>query len=175
MTLKEYKEILQKDRMRYSNKNHFKVYFCNHSYKINTHLRRVQYFRSNKFLYLLYQFERWLYNKKCVKYGCDIPSHITVGSGFKIDHPCGIVINSQAIIGENFNIKSGSVIGKTPKGVPVIGDNVSLGVHSLLIGGIKIGNNVDIGAGAIVTTDVPDNGVMICDKAHLLKMKSRPM
>ena len=117
MTLKEYREILKKDRLRYSNFKHLKLYFCNHSYKINTHLRRVQYLRSHKFLYVFYQFQRWIYNKKCVKYGCDIPSHITVGSGFKIDHPCGIVINSQAIIGENFNIKSGSVIGKTNKGV----------------------------------------------------------
>lgn len=35
-----------------------------------------------------------------------------------------------------------------------------LGVHSLLIGHIVIGNNVDIGAGAIVTHDIPDNCVV---------------
>ena len=37
---------------------------------------------------------------------------------------------------------------------------------SVVVGGIKIGNHAKIGAGAIIVNDVPDNAVMICDKAH---------
>lgn len=42
----------------------------------------------------------------------------------------------------------------------VIGDNCFLGINSVIMGGVKIGNNVIVGTGAIVTKDVPDNSVV---------------
>ena len=91
--------------------------------------------------------------------------------GFKILHGWGIVINSKSVIGENFTIVSGTVIGATKTGQPVIGNNVSVGAHALLLGGIVIGDNVDIGAGAIVTHDIPTNGVVYSDASSIRRIK----
>lgn len=48
-------------------------------------------------------------------------------------------------------------IGKTHKGVPVIGNNVTIGANAVIIGPCNIGNNATIGAGSVVVKDVPDN------------------
>ena len=43
-------------------------------------------------------------------------------------------------------------------GIPVsIGDNVWIGGSCVVLPGVKIGNNVVIGAGSVVTKDIPDN------------------
>lgn len=174
MTIKTYRQILNEDRKRYGDLPHFKLYFANAGYRITTHYRRCTYLRTIKFLGVLYFLERLIYHSMCVKYGCDIPSHAVIGSGLKIDHPVGIVINSGVNIGKNLTIKSGVVIGKKDEnGVAVIGDNVQIGVHAILLGNIKIGNNVDIGAGAIVTHDVPDNAVVINQAAKIHRIKER--
>lgn len=167
-----YRQILNADRNRYSINSHLKLYFLNVGYKITVHYRRCKFLSENKWLRVLYYFERFIYRSMCVKYGCDLPSHITIGPGLKIDHPVGIVVNSEAIIGSNFTIKSGAIIGKKKEGgVAIIGDNVQVGVHALILGEIKIGNNAEIGAGAIVTHDVPNNAIVINQGASIYKIK----
>lgn len=52
--------------------------------------------------------------------------------------------------------------------MPVIGDNVTIGAGAIVLGGIKVGNNVNIGAGAIVLDDVPDNSTVVCQKARVI-------
>ena len=44
-----------------------------------------------------------------------------------------------------------------------------IGTHAQLIGNVKIGNNSIVGAGAIVTHDVPDNVVVVGNPARILK------
>ena len=44
--------------------------------------------------------------------------------------------------------------------------------HAQVIGGIRIGDNVTIGAGAVVVKDVPDNAIVAGNPARLIKMKS---
>jgi serine O-acetyltransferase len=47
------------------------------------------------------------------------------------------------------------------KGYPVIGDNVYIGPGAKIVGKIKIGNHVAIGANCVVTRDIPDHGVVV--------------
>ena len=47
------------------------------------------------------------------------------------------------------------------KGSPIIGDNVYIATGAKIIGAIKIGNNVAIGANCVVTKDIPDNAVVV--------------
>lgn len=68
-------------------------------------------------------------------------------------------------------MNSSVVIGKVKGKSPVIGDNVTMGVHAVVIGGITIGKNAEIGAGAIVTHDVPENAVVIGTAAHIHRIK----
>lgn len=93
----------------------------------------------------------------------------SIGEGLYVGHAVGggIIINGLAKIGKNCNIHHGVTIGVRKRsasglttGVPEIGDNVYIGPGAKVFGGIKIGNNVAIGANAVVTRDVPDNAVV---------------
>ena len=54
-------------------------------------------------------------------------------------------------------------------GVTRIGDNVLIGVHSIVTMGVKIGNNVIIAAGAVVTKNIPDNCIAGGVPARVIK------
>ncbi len=161
MNLSEFLFAVKADRNRLGNGAILKYYFFNDGYKIAFHYRICQLTKSKKILLPFSFLSRIIYRFFCVLYGCDIPSNVQIGYGLKIDHPVGIVINSEAIIGNNFNIKSGAVIGKKDSsGAAIIGNNVMVGVHAIILGNINIGNNVDIAAGSIITHDVSDNVVI---------------
>ena len=73
----------------------------------------------------------------------------------------GVVIHSQAIIGNNCIIGTNVTIGGgSKKGVPIIGNNVYLSTGSKIIGNITIGSNSVIGANAVVVKNVPPNCVV---------------
>ena len=172
MTRKEYKKLKKMDLDRYG-KKHLGVYLVSTDYRIVYHYRKCKYLSEKKALKLLYFLERLYYNHICVKYGCDIPSHANIGGGLRIDHANGILINSKAKIGQNLTIKSGAVIGSNKNGVPSIGDGVLVGAHSIIIGDIIIGDNAEIGAGAIVVKDVPQNAVVVNQPATIIKYKGK--
>ena len=96
--------------------------------------------------------------------GIQIPLYATIGKGFSIKHYSGIVINGYSTIGECCTIFQDVTIGRSffgkNKGVPQIGDKVILFPGNKVIGGITIGDNVVIGANAVVTTDIPNNSVV---------------
>ncbi len=97
--------------------------------------------------------------------GIDIPFSTEIGSGFYIGHFGGIIVNDKSVIGKNCNISQGVTLGQANrgknKGYPTLGDNVYLGPGAKIVGAVKIGNNVAIGANCVVTKDVPDNSVVV--------------
>lgn len=132
--------------------------------------RYCQYYRRKNRL-LFYFFMLWLRHLK-VKYGFDISYRTTIGKGFYIGHFGGIVINGDAVIGENCNLSQGVTIGVLVRGnktgIPKIGDRVFIGPGATILGGITIGNDVLIGANAVVTFDVPDNAVVASPLATII-------
>lgn len=104
--------------------------------------------------------------------GISIPPGVKIGRGFYIGHFGGIVVHGNVKIGENCSIGTGVVIGTRGlgnKGVPVVGNNVYVGVGAKILGGITIGNNVKIGANAVVLKDVPDNCTVVGIPARIIK------
>lgn len=57
-------------------------------------------------------------------------------------------------------------------GVPRIGDNVFLGTNSIVVGKIKIGNDVLIAPGAYVTFDVPDHSIVIGNPGRIIEKEN---
>lgn len=97
--------------------------------------------------------------------GIEIPLTVKIGYGMQMIHPRNITINSQAVIGDNFTILKGATIGSQLRGknegAPTIGNNVYVGVNAVIVGKIKIGNNVLIAPNSYVNFDVPDNSVVL--------------
>lgn len=84
--------------------------------------------------------------------------------GLKIYHYGSIIIHPDARIGENCTLHGNCCIGSNggyPDYAPIIGDNVDIGQGAQILGGIKIANNVKIGAGAVVVKDVLEEGVTV--------------
>lgn len=102
------------------------------------------------------------------KYCIDIPTCTQIGKGFYIGHGMCIVIHGRTIIGDNCNISQFVNIGTNDDNAPIIGNNVYIGPHVSIVGGVKIGNNVTIGAGAVVTKDIPDNATVAGVPARIL-------
>ena len=78
--------------------------------------------------------------------------------GVRISHGFGIVIHPNAVIGSNCTI--GNNESKSRNQVAELGDNVSLGAGTKVIGPIKIGNNVITGANSVIVADIPDNVIV---------------
>lgn len=98
--------------------------------------------------------------------------HITksmkLGGGAYFPHPFATYIHARSI-GYNFSCRNCTTIGKTEKGNPIIGNNVTIGANCVVIGNIVIGDNVVIGAGSVVVKDIPSNSVVAGVPAKIIR------
>jgi serine O-acetyltransferase len=104
---------------------------------------------------------------------CDIASQAEIGKGFKIYHALGVVI-TNCKIGENFSIYQNVTVGNNIKPnksrtAPIIGSNVSLLVGCVVVGPITIGDNVKVGANAVVLDDVPSFSTAVGVPARIVQ------
>lgn len=96
--------------------------------------------------------------------GIELPCEAVIGRNFVIDHFGGIVISGYARFGDNCRIRNGVVVGLSrveDPVAPVIGHNVDIGTGAKLLGRITIGDNVLIGANAVVVRDVPADHIAV--------------
>lgn len=106
-----------------------------------------------------------------LKTGIQIPHQTSIGPGFRIVHFGHIIINPSIKIGKNFNIFPGVTLGFSEgknKGLPTIGDDVSIQTNAVVVGGITIGNNVLIAPNTFVNFDVPDGAIVIGNPAKII-------
>jgi serine O-acetyltransferase len=168
MGFRELKEIWSSDLYRYYGKVNKKIFIrtlnSNPGFKCSFWMRLCSYLKSNNHNFLFYICIRIL-RRYQYKYGIEIPYNTKVGKGLLIGHFSGIFVNPQAILGKNVNIFQNVTIGEVNrgknKGAPVIGDNVIIYPGAKIIGGVKIGNNVSVGANCVVTKNIPDNSVVV--------------
>jgi len=101
---------------------------------------------------------------------CDYGSHIEVGKNFFANYNCTILDVAKVKIGDNCQLAPNVAIYTAGHplhpdtrnsgyeyGIEVtIGDNVWIGGNTVICPGVHIGSNVVIGAGSVVTRDIPD-------------------
>lgn len=107
--------------------------------------------------------------------GIDIPKHADIGKGLYIGHFGGIIVNPDVKIGDYCNLSQDITIGiggrGEKQGCPTIGDRVFVGPGVRIIGPIAIGNDVAIGANAVVTKDLPDLAVAVGVPAKIISYR----
>lgn len=101
---------------------------------------------------------------------CDYGSHIEVGKNFFANYNCTIIDVAKVTIGDNCQMAPNVAIytaghpvhpvsrnSMYEYGIEVtIGDNVWIGGNTVILPGVHIGSNTVIGAGSVVTKDIPD-------------------
>lgn len=80
----------------------------------------------------------------------------------------GSKVGSNCVIFQNVTIGSNALPFSGHTGFPEIGDNCYIGVGATIIGGIKVGNNVRIGANCCVFFDVPSNSVVVTSPPRVI-------
>lgn len=96
--------------------------------------------------------------------GIELPCEATLGRRFRIDHFGGIVVSGDAVFGNDCVIRNGVTVGLRhtgQRGAPVIGDRCDIGAGAKVLGYIRIGDDVAIGANAVVIRDVPSNSIAV--------------
>ena len=119
-------------------------------------LRKLEYLTNCRRWRLLSRiFLEVLNHRLAVKLGVTIPKNV-FGPGLCLVHRGTVVVNPAVRVGANCRIHPSTSIGDY-NGTPVLGDNVYVGPGAKLYGDITIGNNVAIGANAVVNSSFPDN------------------
>jgi serine O-acetyltransferase len=106
--------------------------------------------------------------------GTELPCEVAIGRRLRIEHSFDIVVSGDAILGDDVILRNGVTIGlrhEGKRGAPVIGNRVDIGAGAKLLGPIHIGDDVSIGANAVVISDVPSNCIAVGVPA---KIKPKP-
>ncbi|SFO77055.1 serine O-acetyltransferase [Geodermatophilus dictyosporus] len=108
------------------------------------------------------------------EYGFDTPHTTSIGHGPYTGHCGGSVVHDRAVIGDNCNLSQQVTLGQAdrapPGGHPVIGDDGCLGPGARLVGAVRIGDDVAIGADSVVLDDVPDRPVVVGVPARVVRL-----
>ena len=107
---------------------------------------------------------KWLKIASQILTGIDLPCEAQVGDRLRIDPYGGIVISGDAVIGDDVVLRNGVTIGLRRTGVrgaPRIGNRVDIGAGAKILGSITIGDGACIGANAVVLHDVPAGAIAV--------------
>ena len=109
--------------------------------------------------------------------GADISPICNLGEGLLVVHPVAVTLVGSA--GNRLSVEgSGGMggglamndIGAGP-GLPILGDDVTIAMGAMVLGPVRIGSGVQIGAGCTVTRDVPDNNEVMVHEFRVRRSK----
>lgn len=148
-------------------------------------LRKTEYahnclMNKNLFGKLYYKYLSIRLDRYGFKLGFTVPINV-FGPGLALCHIGTIVINANSRFGSNARIHAGVNVGSSAglnndgnwEGTlaPIFGNNVYIGPGAKIFGKINIGNDVAIGANAVVTKDIPDHVTVAGVPAKIINHK----
>jgi serine O-acetyltransferase len=114
-----------------------------------------------------------LFNR--VVFAVQLPASTRLGRGVKLNYSgLGTVLHKRAVIGDRVEIGPGVVVGGRSEiwEVPVIEDDVQIGVGAKVLGPVRVGRGAVVGANAVVLHDVPAGAVVVGIPARVLRQRS---
>lgn len=160
MGSKQFIKLVKSDLSRYLSgskgiKRTISTFFLNAGFQLVFLYRLASFFYAKK-IKIIPALIEWL---QIVLFSSRIAKDACIGEQFMIAHPIGIVIGgitcgSGLTIWQNTTMGSHGNKDKAPA-YPILGDNVKIFAHAIIIGGITIGSNSVIGAMTLVNKDVP--------------------
>lgn len=142
-------------------KSVLEILFCYpgfHAALLHRFAHRLYRARFTTLARIVSQFTRWLT-------GIEIHPGATIGRRFFIDHGMGVVIGETTEIGDDVLLYQGVTLGGTGKEKgkrhPTIGNKVVIGTGAKVLGNIRVGDCVKIGAGSVVVHSVPDHSTVV--------------
>lgn len=162
---KDYFEYLEHDRIALGKNYKRPRIVGDEIWKFQILLRKCEYYNNCKKGYIskiVKYFNFYRFHKLRLKLGFSIPLNV-FGPGLSIAHYGQITVNGNAKIGKNCRIQESVTIGATNGNAeaPIIGDNVFIGSGARIIGELKIGNNIAIGANSVVVKSFNENNITI--------------
>ena len=115
-----------------------------------------------------------LFNR--VVFAVQLPAETRIGRGVQLSYSgLGTVIHPRAVIGNRVVIGPGVVVGGRSEiwEVPVIEDEVQLGVGAKVLGPVRVGRGAIVGANAVVLHDVPAGAVVGGVPARVLRQREQ--
>lgn len=142
--------------------------------------------RARCFFYRAYHGAWRCHPTAYLSFSADITSDLQADAYSYVGPDCavesGVQIGRYTMIGPNVNITAHDHLFDVP-GVPIyfsgrpeakvtrIGSDVWVGARSVIVGGVSVGDGCIIGAGAVVTRDIPENSVAVGVPARVIKSR----
>jgi serine O-acetyltransferase len=108
--------------------------------------------------------------------GIELPWSARLGRRLEVGHQHAIVVHPHAVIGDDCTIRQGVTLGaasgdpeKFVKQGPKVGNGVSLGAGSVVVGGVRIGDGAMIGPNAVVMTHVPAGARVLAQPPRIVR------
>lgn len=172
---KELKNLIQDDLRRYGFQSEKNMSFMTkqecYGYNFTKCLRKCNWYKEHH-KWFLFMMSRMKLRRMSERYGFQISYATKIGRGLYLGHMGSIIVNWEAVIGNNVNLSQGVTIGRAnggkKDGVPIIGDNVWIGANATIVGNVTIGNDVMIAPNTFVNFDVPAHSLVIMEKARII-------
>lgn len=126
---------------------------------------------------VVYRVFRWCYERRLptqpirfvvervveITTGISIPVRAKIGGGLRIHHFGGIVVHPDTVIGDDCTLYHETTFGDRggSGGAPRIGNRVTIGAGAKLLGCIEVGDDVLVGANAVVLASIPSMSIAV--------------
>lgn len=106
-------------------------------------------------------------------YHIELPYSISLGRRVVVEHNGAIVVHGNCDIGDECILRQGVTLGNRhwnePSAAPILGERVNVGAGAKILGRIYVGNGAQIGANAVVLSDIPAGSTAVGIPARIVK------